>query len=73
VFEVFEFANEEILKICQYLLKLRQKLGGLLFGPPFMFTYYFILQFLRIGPKMRPQRWCALCTRPEGKVSLSLS
>ena len=27
------------------------------------------LSGLCIGPKLRPQRWCALCTRPEGKVS----
>ena len=25
---------------------------------------------LRTGPKLRPQRWCALCTCPEGKVRI---
>ena len=26
---------------------------------------------LRIWPKLRPQRWCALCTHPKGKVRMA--
>ena len=37
---------------------------------PLDFFGHEVCRGLRIGPKLRPQHWCALCTRPKGKVRI---